>query len=100
MSRIIDRLLGRKRLERTVVYLRTYGITPARFLESEVYYDAWGSPYVHGDAYHAAWMTNELLPEGKTRRDYFQWKHKSGPPVRFPQSDVEDLGWFPKGESR
>lgn len=96
MGKLIDRLLGKKSPERTVVYLRTYDITPAKFMESEVYYDAWGSPYVYGDAFHDSWMTNTLEPKGQTGSRWLQWKHKSGPAVTFPNTSEPDLGWFPR----
>jgi hypothetical protein len=97
--RLLDRLLGRnsEQPERTVVYLRTYGYTPAKFMEREVCYDAWGVPYVHADTFHtSSWATNHLKSEGKTSDRYLQWKHKSGPDVIFPDKTAPDKGWFPK----
>lgn len=69
--------------EKTIVFLRAHKI-PAKFWESEVYYDAWGSPYVKGDGY-SDWIENPLKPNGKTHDTIGQteWRHKSGPPVTF-----------------
>jgi len=86
--------------EHTVVHLRSIGVTPAKFMESRVHYDAWGEPYVYGDAFHGDWMTNTLRPKGNTGSKWLQWKHKSGPDVVFPDSTAPDKGWFPKGVER
>ena len=82
--------------EVSVVHLRTTTKVPAKFLESCVYYDAWGSPYIHGDAYHDSWMTNQLEPGGRVRGGQLEWMLKSGPPVTFPDMKERQYGWFPK----
>ena len=83
-------------VEKTVVYLRTHGITPARFMTSKVHYDAWGTPYIYGDAFHDNWMTNTLNEAGGTSSMYLEWKHKSGPPVSFTKKGDPQKSWFPK----
>lgn len=79
----------------TVVYLRTTGITPAKFMEARVYYDAWGTPHVWADAFRSDGVPNYLQPRGRTGSQWLQWKHKSGPDVVFPDSSLPDKGWFP-----
>jgi hypothetical protein len=84
--------------ERTIVYLRTKGRTPALFAEAEVHYDAWGSPYVNWQPIfgHSSRYANELLSGGKTGHWQTQWRHKSGPDVIFPDKTAPDKGWFPR----
>lgn len=83
--------------EKTVVYLRTDGITPARFMEREVKYDAWGTPYVHADSHHTdPYFTNTLKPNGRSSNQWLEWKHKSGPAVSFPDPSDPEKSWFPK----
>ena len=69
-------------MAKTVVYLRSMR-TPARHWEDDVLYDDWGSPYIK----HGRYGETALLQDGKTSDTYLngtEWRHKSGPPVTFP----------------
>lgn len=75
----------KKKPIRTVVYLRSMA-TPVQHWEAQVYYDAWGTPYVPGSLVSGRAMYGNIVlyQNGRTDSvwDVF-WKHKSGPEITF-----------------
>ena len=72
--------------EPTIVFLRSMK-TPAKHWEATVHYDDWGSPYVKGTGSGASYGEKALHKNGKTSDTWLygtEWRHKSGPPVQFP----------------
>ena len=84
MLAFIERLFG---VERTRVDLRNMK-TPASRWSSTVRYDIWGTPYARGffvTGPYWCWPIT-LHADGRTSAtwdDGTEWRHKSGPPVRF-----------------
>lgn len=82
--------------EKTIVYMREVsGHSPARYWESVVDYDAWGQPFAYD--YNFGLKTPEnLKPDGRYGSySWCNWKHKSGPPVRFEKVGDPQRTWFP-----
>lgn len=76
----------------TVVWIKRSSVTLGIKLgKSSVIYDPWCVPGAKepqfGDRV-------ELRPNGRTSDDRCQWKHESGPPVRFPTRDERE-SFFP-----
>lgn len=94
------KLFARTRAEPTVVQLRRLD-APVTYAESEVYYDAWGTPYVKANLYGYGGAPYDLIlrPGGKVSDGAWntQWRHKSGEPVAFPKqvSERQARGWTP-----
>jgi hypothetical protein len=71
----------------TYVYLRSTE-TPAMHWEAKVLYDVWGCPYIADDYFKdvPACFEQALFKDGTTSDTPVygtEWRHKSGPPVRF-----------------
>lgn len=71
-------------VDRTFVDCRKL-MAPTKYWTSQVYYDAWGTPYIY-DHYDLPSLINKngsIVTPGNA-----QWRHKSGPPVTFPPGDL------------
>lgn len=83
----------------TRIALRTTD-TPVHYWTRPVRYDAWGDPYVPSfflDVFAPLGVGEMALkPGGRTSRSWVEWKHLSGPPVRFENRN--DRGWSPSSK--
>ena len=91
----------RPRPEKTIVlcrYINRGGGVQSKYWESEVFYDSWGAPMIYGDGYkgYDRGTKNVLEPRGQIGDHPWrsEWKHKSGPPVKFNLGDTTKT-WYP-----
>lgn len=87
--------------EKTIVlcrYINSGGGVQSKYWESEVFYDSWGAPMIYGDGYRGydRGTKNVLEPRGQIGDHPWrsEWKHKSGPPVKFNLGDTTKT-WYP-----
>ncbi len=86
--------------QKTIVmcrYVSNSSSLPSQHWESEVVYDAWGTPFIRGDSY-SPWdrsRLSKITPYGSIPGMWVgEWRHKSGPPVDFNNADPSK-SWFP-----